>query len=120
MVWQGKSAHSKQSLMPLLNAQAAILHILFSLGMHPCSPLGHNPLAILGHFSQAIPQTPIFMLHPSPLFSSCPKALVFIDDSLSCWCSGIVFGLKKGIGPRRDRPKKGPFIIDVLTDLQLD
>jgi hypothetical protein len=33
----------------------------FSLGMHPLVPLGQVSFTILGHFSQAIPQTPIFI-----------------------------------------------------------
>jgi hypothetical protein len=58
---QGNWLHSKHHLTALAWAQLAILHILFSLGTQPCSPLGHIPLVILGHFSQAIPQTPIFI-----------------------------------------------------------
>jgi len=58
---QGNSAHSKQSLTPFFNAQVQILQNLFSLGMQPCSPFGQVCLTILGHFSQAIPQTPIFI-----------------------------------------------------------
>ena len=36
---------------------------LASFGVHPTSPLGHFFVIIRGHFSQAIPQTPIFMRH---------------------------------------------------------
>jgi hypothetical protein len=61
VVSHGKSLHSKHSLTPLLKAQLQIWHILFSLATQPTVPLGQVPFCIRGHFSQAIPQTPIFM-----------------------------------------------------------
>jgi hypothetical protein len=61
VVSQGNSEHSKQRATPFSNAQVAIRQNLFSFGTHPAAPLGHSALTILGHFSQAIPQTPIFM-----------------------------------------------------------
>ena len=36
------------------------MHILFSRGRQPASPLGHLPDAMRGHASQAMPHTPIF------------------------------------------------------------
>jgi hypothetical protein len=47
--------------MPFWKAQVAILQNWLSFGKHPFSPLGHFPIAMRGHFSQAIPQTPIFI-----------------------------------------------------------
>jgi hypothetical protein len=41
-----------------------ILQKGFSFGMHPPSPLGQAPFIMRGHFSQAIPQTPIFIQLP--------------------------------------------------------
>jgi hypothetical protein len=58
----GNSPHSKHKSTSLAKAHEAIWHILFSRGTQPAAPFGHEPFVILGHFSQAIPQTPIFML----------------------------------------------------------
>jgi hypothetical protein len=62
VVSQGNSLHSKQNLTLFVWAQLHILQNLFSLAKQPTLPFGHVPFCILGHFSQAIPQTPIFML----------------------------------------------------------
>ena len=64
VISQGKSAHSKHSLIPLLNAQVATLQNLLSLAIQPRSLFGQMPLTIRGHFSQAIPHTPIFIFQP--------------------------------------------------------
>jgi hypothetical protein len=49
--------------MPFTFAQLAILHILFCFGVHPLIPFGQVWCVIRGHFSQAIPQTPIFIFY---------------------------------------------------------
>jgi hypothetical protein len=64
VVSHGNSGHSKHRLIFLWYAQVEILQKGFSFGMHPPSPLGQAPFIMRGHFSQAIPQTPIFIQLP--------------------------------------------------------
>jgi len=61
VVSHGNSLHSKHILTPFVKAQLHIWQNLFSLATQPAGPAGQVPFCIFGHFSQAIPQTPIFM-----------------------------------------------------------
>jgi hypothetical protein len=45
-----------------LKAQVEIWQNGFCFGTQPCSPFGQAPLTIFGHISQAMPQTPTFMV----------------------------------------------------------
>jgi hypothetical protein len=58
---QGNSWHSKQRRTPFSNAQVEILQNLFSLGTQPSGKFGHVFATRRWHFSQAMPQTPIFI-----------------------------------------------------------
>jgi hypothetical protein len=48
-------------LTPFVKAQLHIWQNLFTLAVQPSGPAGQIFFCIFGHFSQAIPQTPIFI-----------------------------------------------------------
>jgi hypothetical protein len=106
--------------MPLSNAQEAILHILFSLGMHPSSPLGHDLLAILGHFSQAIPQTPIFIsISPPPFFYHILKFLNLLMINPLRRSQKVAWDLRRYYA-KMGLIETGSLIVEASLDFMLD